>query len=196
MWGKCTSTTSTCSTPFRHAVCSPPFQVEGSRESHTELNVLKKGHGLTIQNQQSSDPPKIHTVEKSVMKFQFHATAEIIHCQHVPCKHLQPHSQSSSCRERSLARPHVPPASFPVLIMQGEEPGEVTCTSSLIPSPHHAGRGAWRGHMYLQPHSQSSTCRERSLVRLHVPLVSFSVLITTVVCMLMLEPGTKKATYL
>ena len=44
------------------------------------------------------------------------------------CKHLQSHSQSSSCKERSLMRPHVP--------------------LSLIPSPHHscgmhAGVGVW-----------------------------------------------------
>lgn len=59
------NTTSTRPTPFRHAVCSPPFQVEGSRESHIELNVWKKGHGLTIRNQQSSDPPK-HTQQRRV----------------------------------------------------------------------------------------------------------------------------------
>lgn len=66
--GKCTPTTSTRPTPFHHAVYSPPFQVEGSQESHIELNVWKKGRGLTIRNQQSSDPPR-HTAKEGVMEF-------------------------------------------------------------------------------------------------------------------------------
>lgn len=68
MWEKCTPTTSTRPTPFHHAVYSPPFQVEGSQESHIELNVWKKGRGLTIRNQQSSNPPR-HTAKEGVMEF-------------------------------------------------------------------------------------------------------------------------------
>ena len=58
----------------------------------------------------------------------------------MPCKHLQSHSQSSPCKERSLMRLHVP--------------------LSLIPSPHHncgmhAGVGVWNKRGYIATSTRS-----------------------------------------